>query len=85
MSKIAFLQQLAAQLTAALPSHVEVLKQDFEKNCRMILTQAFSELDLVTREQFDTQTKVLLRTRNKLEALAAQVKAMEATKDTKKD
>lgn len=78
MSKINFLKQLAAQLTDALPTHLNTLKKDFEKNCHRILLHTFSKLDLVTREEFDTQSKVLLRTRKKLEVLEEQLKKFEA-------
>ncbi len=46
---------------------------DIEKNVRAMMTQGFSKLDLVTREEFDVQRCVLLRTREKVEALEAQV------------
>lgn len=78
MSKTNFLKNLAAQLTDALPSHIGTLKKDFEKNCQRILAQTFAKLDLVTREEFDTQTKVLARTRKKLEELEKILKELEA-------
>lgn len=77
MTKTNFLKQLAAQLTDALPSHVGALKKDFEKNCHSVLAKAFVKFDLVTREEFDTQTKVLGRTRKKLEELEKQIKVLE--------
>lgn len=83
MSKTNFLKNLAAQLTEALPSHVGTLKKDFEKNCQSILAKAFTKFDLVTREEFDTQTKVLGRTRKKLEELEEQIKSLEAALKTK--
>jgi len=78
MPKANFLKNLTAQLTEALPSHVGALKKDFEKNCHSILAKAFAKFDLVTREEFDTQTKVLLRTRKKLDELEEQIKSLEA-------
>ncbi len=42
------------------------------------MTQGFSKLDLVTREEFDIQAQVLAKTRAKLEALEARVAALEA-------
>lgn len=78
MSKTNFLKQLAAQITDALPSHVGTLKKDFEKNCDVILNKAFAKFDLVTREEFDVQTKVLGRTRKKLEELEEQLKSLES-------
>lgn len=61
------LRQVFAQSPAA----------DLEKNLRAMLTGFFARLDLVTREEFDVQRQVLLRTREKLERLEAQVAALE--------
>lgn len=81
--KTNFLKQLAAQLTDALPEHVKTFKKDFEKNCNHILTKAFAKFDLVTREEFDTQTKVLSRTRKKLEELETHITKLETLLKTK--
>lgn len=43
--------------------------KDLEKNVRAVLTGVFSRLDLVTREEFDVQREVLLRTRERLNEL----------------
>ena len=51
--------------------------KDIEKNLRVMVSGAFSRLDLVTREEFDVQAKVLARTREKLVALEARVAEME--------
>jgi ubiquinone biosynthesis accessory factor UbiK len=77
MTKSNFLKNLATQLTDALPSHVGSLKKDFEKNCQGILAKTFAKFDLVTREEFDTQTKVLERTRKKLDELDKHVRSLE--------
>ena len=77
MTKIPNLKDLAAQLTEALPAHLNTLKKDFEKNCQAVLSKAFTKLELVTREEFDTQTKVLLRTRKKLEELSRELDELE--------
>ena len=52
--------------------------KDIEKNVKALMSQGFSKLDLVTREEFDIQTQVLARTREKLEALEKRVVALEA-------
>ena len=52
--------------------------KDIEKNVKAMMNQGFSKLDLVTREEFDVQAQVLATTRAKLEALEAQVAALEA-------
>lgn len=78
MSKTDFLKNLVSQLSEALPSHLGTLKSDFEKNCQAILNKAFAKFDLVTREEFDTQTKVLLRSRQKLQELEKHLQELEA-------
>jgi BMFP domain-containing protein YqiC len=50
---------------------------DLEKNVRALLSSFFARLDLVTREEFDIQRQVLLRTREKLAALEARVAELE--------
>jgi BMFP domain-containing protein YqiC len=52
--------------------------KDIEKNVKAMMSQGFSKLDLVTREEFDIQAQVLAHTRAKLEALEAQITALEA-------
>lgn len=52
--------------------------KDMEKNVKAMMTQGFSKLDLVTREEFDIQTQVLAKTRAKLEELEAKVAELEA-------
>ena len=51
--------------------------KDIEKNVKSMLTQVFSKLDLVTREEFDVQNQVLAKTRAKLEALEQRVAELE--------
>ena len=51
--------------------------KDIEKNVRAMMTQGFQKMDLVTRDEFEIQTKVLARTREKLEALEAKIAALE--------
>lgn len=52
--------------------------KDIEKNIRVLLSGAFSRLELVTRDEFDVQQEVLQRTREKLMILEAQVADLEA-------
>ena len=52
--------------------------KDIEKNIRVMLSGAFSRLDLVTRDEFDIQQQVLQRTREKLTELEAKVAELEA-------
>lgn len=51
---------------------------DLEKNLRGMLQSVFAKLDLVTREEFDVQRQVLLRTREQLQLLEQKLAAIEA-------
>ncbi|KGS52120.1 membrane fusogenic activity family protein [Burkholderia pseudomallei ABCPW 107] len=51
--------------------------KDVERNVKAMLMQGFSKLDLVTREEFDTQAQVLARTRARLEELEKRVAELE--------
>ena len=55
-----------------------------EKNFHAVLQGTFNKMDLVTRNEFDTQTKVLARTRKKVEELEARVKELEKLIEKKK-
>jgi len=79
MSKTDFMKKLASQLSDAMPSNLNALKKDFEKNAQAILAKAFAKFDLVTREEFDTQTKVLARSRKKLDELEKHLQELEAS------
>ena len=75
-----FIDDLARQISDSIPSGVKGLQQDLEKNIHTLLQGAFTKLDLVTREEFDTQSQVLLRTREKLDQLEKIVSGMEEKK-----
>ena len=72
-----FLNDLTKRLCNALPSHLKEIKKDVEKNFSAILETTFNKLDLVTRKEFDAQTKVLARSRKKIEALEVSIKKLE--------
>jgi BMFP domain-containing protein YqiC len=76
-----FLRDLSERLTSVLPPALQTFKSDCEKNIHSILVGAFAKLDLVTREEFDTQTKVLARSRQKISALEKKVKELEQAID----
>ncbi len=76
MNQTDFLQNLAQKLTAVIPDSLKLLKGDLEKNFHAILQSAFSRLDLVTREEFDAQTRVLARCQQQLTALEKTLDAL---------
>lgn len=78
MDKTSFLDELHSRVLALL---ADTPAEDLRKNLKALLNQQFARLELVTREEFDTQSQVLARTRAKLEALEARVAALEARRD----
>ena len=73
----AFLKDVSDKICKTLPENLQGLKHDLEKNVQGVLNNAFTKLDLVAREEFEAQTKVLARTRQKVEALEAKVAELE--------
>lgn len=71
----ALLNELSARLAAALSASPA---RDLERNARAMLSAGFARLDLVTREEFDVQSRVLARTREKLAELEARIARLEA-------
>lgn len=74
MNKPNFLDDLQAKIQQAI-DHSPV--KDVEKNVKAMLSQGFSRLDLVTREEFDIHVQVLAKTRAKLEELEVRVAELE--------
>ncbi|TCK16968.1 hypothetical protein DFR30_0188 [Thiogranum longum] len=72
------LDDLTRRLSGAIPPAAKAMQADMEKNLRAAVQSALSRLDLVTREEFDVQTKVLARSRAKIEQLEKQVGELEA-------
>ncbi|MFY1027162.1 cytoplasmic protein [Actinobacillus seminis] len=60
------IEQIIQQIQDTLPQGIKELGQDAEAKLKQTLQAQLSKLDLVTREEFDVQTQVLLRTREKL-------------------
>ncbi|TDX96749.1 accessory factor UbiK family protein [Thiohalophilus thiocyanatoxydans] len=71
------IEQLVDRIMNALPQGFQEMKQEADQQLRAALQRTLSQMDLVTREEFDIQREVLLRTRSKLEALEQQVAALE--------
>lgn len=71
------LDDFARRLGEMLPPGLERLREDVHRNARSAMESALSRMDLVTREEFDIQSAVLARTREKLEALERRVAEME--------
>jgi len=72
------LDDLARRLSALVPPGLREGRDELQQNFKSVLQTGLAKLDLVTREEFDVQRAVLLRTREKLEELQRTVAELEA-------
>ena len=77
MVNVQSIDDLARRLAAMVPPGLKEARDDLASNFKSALQSGLRELDLVTREEFDVQRCVLLRTREKIEELEAQVANLE--------
>lgn len=68
------LDEITRRLAAAVPTELKSARAEIEAQFRTILEATFNKMDLVTREEFEIQKKVLARTREKLEAIEDSMK-----------
>ena len=83
MIDLAQLDDLARRLSGLVPPAMrgqafEETREELQQNFKSVLQSGLARLDLVTREEFDVQRAVLLRTREKLDALEREVQALES-------
>ena len=71
------IDEIARRLLERVPPALRSMQADLESNFRAVLRERLSKLDLVSRDEFDAQTRVLERTRAQLEALEARLAALE--------
>ncbi len=77
MINVQSIDLLAQRLAALVPPGLHAAREDLTSTFRSALQSGLRELDLVTREEFDVQRCVLLRTREKIEQLEQQIAALE--------
>lgn len=71
------LDQIASKFNAALPDGVKVMQADLEHNLRAAIEAAFSKMNLVSREEFDVQVALLVKTQQRLKQLEQQLAELE--------
>ena len=71
------IDDLARRLSGLVPPGLRESREELQENFKAVLQSGLARLDLVTREEFDVQRAVLLRTREKLEQLQGQVLDLE--------
>ncbi len=72
------IKRLSEQIEALLPPGLQQVKSDFDARLKKLLQEHLSQYNFVSREEFDIQTKVLQRSRDKLEALEQRIEQLEA-------
>lgn len=72
------IEEIAKQVTESIPPSVKNIASDFEDKAKSVLQSKLSQLDVVSREEFDVQTQVLIKTRTKVTELEAKLAELEA-------
>ena len=71
------LEELSKQIRELVPPGIKNAGDEFERRVKQLLQSKLNQLDMVSREDFEVQSQVLLRTREKLHALEARVSELE--------
>ena len=72
------IDQLIGKLSEAIPSGFGGPTDEVKSQMKKLLSKWLQEMEFVTREEFEVQKAVLQKTREKLEALAKRLDALEA-------
>ena len=78
------IEEIAKQVTDSIPPSLKNMANDFEDKAKSVLQSKLSQLDVVTREEFDVQTQVLIKTRAKISELEAKLAELEEKISTSK-
>ena len=70
------INELSEKINALLPPGLQQVKADFDERLKILLQQQLAKYDMVSREEFDIQTRVLERTRAKLEAVETRLEEL---------
>ena len=73
------INRLSDKINQLLPPGVQQVKSDFDARLKTLLQQQLTQLEFVSREEFDIQARVLQRTRAKLEILEEKLRHLEQT------
>jgi BMFP domain-containing protein YqiC len=77
MISMSAIDEVARRLAELVPADARAARDDLVANFRDVLRSGLRRLDLVTREEFDAQRGVLLRTREMVEALEVRIAELE--------
>ncbi len=85
MIDLKHIDELARRLSDLVPQGLRDSREELQTTFKSALQAGLSKLDLVTREEFEVQRAVLLRTREKLDALEQALTALESRNTTPPD
>ena len=71
------LDEIVRKISSAIPDDLKTAKQNLEKNARSAAEGVFQRLDLVTREEFDVQSKMLSKSQQRIKELEQRIKELE--------
>ncbi|MBC3766500.1 ubiquinone biosynthesis accessory factor UbiK [Neptunicella marina] len=71
------IEDIAKQISEAVPPGLKNMAEGAESKVKQILQSQLSKLDVVSREEFDIQSQILIRTREKLTELEARISELE--------
>ena len=72
------INRLGEQFGDHLPASVHAMRGELEETLKLLLREGLGRMDLLTRDEFDIQQRLLARTRSKVEDLEARVRLLEA-------
>ncbi|MBF0472095.1 MAG: accessory factor UbiK family protein [Gammaproteobacteria bacterium] len=79
--RASLIDDLVQRVEKILPKEPRLMKEEMEEHLKAVLHSAFDKAELVTREEFDIQARVLARTRQSVDALKRQLESLEARLD----
>ena len=71
------IQPCSEKINALLPPGLQQVKEDFDARLKALLQQQLANYEMVSREEFELQARVLERTREKLEVIEARLKELD--------
>ncbi len=76
-----FIDDIAQKISNSVPEGVKQTQKEIERNIKSLMEQSFNKMHLVTKEEFEITQKVLLKSREKIDALEKRVAALETLLD----
>ena len=85
IDKTTLISNIAAKAGELFNDDISQTREDIERNIKALVGSALSKLELVTRDEFDTQVAVLRHTRERLEALEKEMKMLKSKEKVRKE